>query len=144
MLDITQTMPNHVIEKTISANDIGATGAHQAGILVPKEEVILSFFPTLDKATKNPRSLLDVLDETGREWSFNFIYYNNRFFGGTRNEYRLTGMTAFFREMNVVVGDTLVFTKEGSRVIRLVVNRQRPRSNVIRLSGTWRIVKAKF
>src|SRR5215469_7482404 len=43
------------IRKTLSANDVGSTGAHQAGILIPKDPKILAFFPTLDASTKNPR-----------------------------------------------------------------------------------------
>ena len=42
------------ISKKLSANDIGINGAHQAGILVPKAKDILSFFPDLNAAIKNP------------------------------------------------------------------------------------------
>jgi hypothetical protein len=97
----------HAIEKILSANDTGETGGHQAGICVPKAENILSFFPPLNPELKNPRQVLDIKDDAGTFWSFNFIYYNNRFFGGTRNEYRLTGMTAFFREFNLKDGDKI-------------------------------------
>ncbi|TPN68808.1 hypothetical protein FJ980_32960, partial [Mesorhizobium sp. B1-1-5] len=38
------------IAKALSANDTGDTGGHQAGILVPKEEGILAFFPELDRS----------------------------------------------------------------------------------------------
>jgi hypothetical protein len=137
-------MSDFTIEKSISPNDCGANGAHQAGMLVPKEEGILSFFPALDPGIKNPRCLLHILDENDCEWTFNFIYYNNRFFGGTRNEYRLTGMTVFFREWDINAGDTLLFSKKGPRTIRIKVNHQRVQSNVLKLSGTWRIVKARF
>ena len=37
------------ISKILSANDTGETGGHQAGILVPKQEEILSFFPPLER-----------------------------------------------------------------------------------------------
>ncbi len=84
------------ISKKLSANDVGTTGAHQAGILVPKEKAILSFFPSLDPSVKNPRMTLVVRElKDGTRWEFNFIYYNNRLFGGTRNEYRLTCMTQY-------------------------------------------------
>jgi hypothetical protein len=100
------------ISKTLSTNDTGANGAHQAGILVPKDPVILSFFPPLDGETKNPRACIDLADEEGKSWRFTFIYYNNKLFGGTRNEYRLTGMTRFLREAGARPGDTLLFARD--------------------------------
>ena len=82
------------VTKLLSANDTGETGGHQAGICVPKRQEILSFFPTLDSRTKNPRmTIVFHCMNSGEKWTFNYIYYNNKFFGGTRNEYRLTGMT---------------------------------------------------
>ena len=131
------------IEKILSANDTGETGGHQAGILVPKKDPsILSFFPSLDAAIKNPRIVLDVLDDTGREWTFNFIYYNNRFFGGTRNEYRLTGMTAFFREFNLKAGDTLVLKRVSPRILKASFRRADRKGKVIKLSGAWKVIDA--
>ena len=97
------------ITKVLSMNDTGETGGHQAGILVPKGSEVLSFFPDWGNDEKNPRVSLYFFDEAGQRWKFNFIYYNNRFFdpNGTRNEYRLTGMTAFFRENGLKAGDTI-------------------------------------
>lgn len=101
------------ISKLLSTNDVGGNGTHQAGILVPKgDAAILSFFPELDAKQKNPRATISMTDGTGRSWAFNYIYYNNRFFGGTRNEYRLTGMTKFLREVGAREGDTLVFSRD--------------------------------
>ena len=51
------------IEKILSASDTGQTGGHQAGILVPKTGEVLSFFPRLDPHRKNPRVVLDVIDD---------------------------------------------------------------------------------
>lgn len=106
-------MSTKIIAKTLSANDTGETGAHMGGVLIPREDTMLSFFPRLDGTIKNPREIVDVVDDVGRDWTFQFIYYNGKFFGGTRNEYRLTGMTAFLREFNLKAGDILVFRKEG-------------------------------
>lgn len=110
--------------KTLSANDIGITGGHQAGIVVPKRREILQFFPALPSTQKNPRLVLPVRDVTSNEmWEFNYIYYNNRFFdeGGTRNEYRLTGMTRYLRMVAADVGDEIEFEKDenGSYHMRL-------------------------
>lgn len=100
----------YAISKVLSMNDTGETGGHQAGILVPKCGEILHFFPDLGNEEKNPRTALYFVDESGKSWKFNFIYYNNRFFdeNGTRNEYRLTGMTKYFRENNLKAGDTII------------------------------------
>jgi hypothetical protein len=132
------------IEKILSANDLGETGGHQAGILVPKDANILSFFPRLDSKQKNPRYVLDIIDETGREWTFSFIYYNNRFFGGTRNEYRLTGMTAFFREFNLKVGDTIILTRESPKLIRISLRRLNEGRSVLKLSSSWKVIEGEF
>ena len=103
------------IAKKLSANDIGLTGSHQAGILVPKTKDVLDFFPTLSKRAKNPRATLVVRELSKRaKWEFEFIYYNNRLFGGTRNEYRLTCMTAYLRAIDAKVGDDLVFSKDSN------------------------------
>lgn len=110
------------IIKVLSMNDVGETGGHQAGILVPKGGEVLKFFPDLGCKEKNPRVAMYFMDEGGKEWKLNFIYYNNKFFDekGTRNEYRLTGMTAYFRENCLKAGDTvtLMHGSDGMDLIR--------------------------
>ena len=105
------------ITKVLSMNDTGETGGHQAGILIPRGGDVLKFFPDLGCEEKNPRVSMYFIDQSGREWKLNFIYYNNKFFDekGTRNEYRLTGMTAYFRENGLKAGDTvtLIHRPEG-------------------------------
>lgn len=100
-----------VVEKVLSPNDIGLTGSHQAGILIPKQGELLHFFPNLDSSLYNPRAVLNFTDIYGVVWKFNYIYYNSRLRGGTRNEYRLTGMTKYLRSVDAAVGDILVFEK---------------------------------
>lgn len=135
------------IIKKLSANDIGSTGGHQAGILVPKDKEILSFFPSLDPNFKNPRTSLLVREKSdGSQWTFNFIYYNNRFFGGTRNEFRLTCMTKYLRAVNSKVGDDLIFTKNdnGSIFIECIRDSQnQPQIDIhgtLVLDGGWKII----
>lgn len=137
-------MTPHGIQKTLSANDTGATGGHQAGVLVPKGGDVLRFFPRLDPACKNPRAVIGVVDDTGHEWAFSFIYYNNRFFGGTRNEYRLTGMTAFFRQFNLKPGDTIVLHREADRLIRIRFERAQRQATKLRLSSSWKVIETEF
>ena len=138
-----------VISKKLSANDIGANGAHQAGVLVPKSKDILSFFPTLNTAIKNPRMTLLVRElADGTKWEFNFIYYNNVQFGGTRNEYRLTCMTKYLRSIDAKVGDELTFSKDENGSIFVDYIRKNNTSaqvnddGVLVLSGGWKIINS--
>ena len=139
-------MSTHAIEKVLSANDTGETGGHQAGICVPKAANILSFFPILNAKLKNPREVLDITDDSGRVWAFAFIYYNNRFFGGTRNEYRLTGMTAFFRDFNLKAEDKIMLRRESARTVRITFKRASDSGlgKVLKLSTTWKVIDADF
>ena len=101
----------------------------------------------LDSEVKNPRKTVWICGPDNVEYSFNFIYYNNELFGGTRNEYRLTGMTGFLRHNDLCEGDILVFKREmdGRRTLEI---RRKERSlqhsdqNVIKLTGNWRVIKA--
>lgn len=138
-------MRPQAISKLLSANDTGETGAHQAGILVPKEPTILRFFPQLNSGEHNPRSHLIFYDQEGERWEFAFIYYNNVFFGGTRNEYRLTRMTPFFRLNGLHAGDELILerTEQGKRLVRYQRARQarRDENGVLRLGGYWKVIE---
>ena len=98
-------MSELTITKILSANDTGETGGHQAGLLIPKKQELLRFFPKLDSSTLNPRVHLQFADQSGQNWEFAFIYYNNKHFGGTRNEYRLTRMTKYIRQEGLVASD---------------------------------------
>jgi hypothetical protein len=133
-----------VITKQLSANDTGETGGHQAGILVPKDRRILSYFPDLNADELNPRAHLPFVDQHGHRWEFAFIYYNNRFFGGTRNEYRLTRMTRYIRENSLVEGDELVFTKDTNATRHVSYRRARAavreEGGVLRLGAGWKVI----
>lgn len=126
------------IEKTLSANDIGTTGAHQAGICIPKKGGFIDFFPRLAEKEKNPRVTITFSDESGEKWKFNFIYYNNKFFGGTRNEYRLTGMTAYFRRKNLKPNDKLILNK--NTIDYFIKFEKETKTTKLTLSQTWKII----
>ena len=132
------------IGKVLSANDIGDTGGHQAGILVPKQDDILSFFPRLDERSKNPRVHLVFRDDVGERWEFAFIYYNNRFFGGTRNEYRLTRMTNYIRAHRLRPGDRVVLERDAEHRYFISYERQAPRvresDGALRLGSNWVVI----
>lgn len=130
------------IAKILSANDTGETGAHQAGILVPKDPNLLSFFPKLDSKQYNPRVHLRFLDDGGAFWEFAFIYYNNAFFQGTRNEFRLTRMTKYIRQAGLAVGDELILSQDGERylVSHKRANNPELSGKTLKLGTGWRIV----
>jgi hypothetical protein len=132
------------ISKRLSANDVGTTGAHMAGILVPKKDNTLQFFPSLVSSEKNPRVPLVFRDSGGGRWVFNFIYYNNALFGGTRNEYRLTGMTRFIRQNNLAEGDEVVLRRRDDATLTVDVRRTsraaRGGGDVLRLGTSWRVI----
>ena len=138
------------IRKKLSANDVGKTGGHQAGILVPKEEHILSFFPVLDRAEKNPRMTLVMFERTNRaRWEFNFIFYNNKHFGGTRNEYRLTVMTQYLRAIDAKVDDVLVFSRDEDASYEIDIIRANRVSSLtldgdtLVLGGGWTVIQTR-
>ncbi len=131
------------ISKVLSSNDTGETGGHQAGMLIPKGGEILEFFPALNGEEKNPRTYLYFIDDVNKRWKFNFIYYNNKFFGGTRNEYRLTGMTAYIRQNNLKTGDTIVLSRDDNGILSIRCERQNSTSSSIPklvITGTWKVV----
>lgn len=138
-------MTPRTIRKILSANDAGETGGHQAGILIPRDQRILSFFPRLDVSVLNPRTHIAFEDAAGTPWEFAFIYYNNRRFGGTRNEYRLTRMTRYIRQASLASGDEVILRRDehGRYAIRHELANSAtssgPRSTLT-LSGGWRII----
>jgi hypothetical protein len=135
------------VEKVLSPNDTGETGAHQAGLFIPWDIVEIGFFPKLDPSIKNPRCVIDLRDAAGEEWTFNFIYYNNALFGGTRNEYRLTCMTKFIRRYALKAGDSVIFKSTTSRFYGIEYRRKdepvkklADGTKVLRLSGNWVVI----
>lgn len=138
------TLETRSITKVLSANDTGETGGHQAGILVPRERRLLSFFPSLNKENYNPRAHLNFVDGSGAEWEFAFIYYNNKFFGGTRNEYRLTRMTRFIREAGLATGDEVILSRSDAGEYSIDFKRKSEAKHdgrgVLKLGSGWKIV----
>ena len=131
------------ITKHLSRNDTGETGGHQAGILIPREPGILSFFPNLDPNDYNPRHRLMFRDPLDTRWTFSFIYYNNKFFGGTRNEYRLTCMTPFMRVHNLRAGDKLILSRDEENNYHVTYKRLNEpyEKDRLRLGTAWRVVQ---
>ena len=133
------------IKKKLSKNATGETGSHQAGIAVPKDIKILSFFPDLDSTELNPRIMIKFADSFGNNWNFTFVYYNNKFFGGTRNEYRLTSTTGFIRKYNLESGDEITFKRDENNYYSIDFIRKNDHStsseDFLVIGTSWRTVR---
>jgi|TARA_R110002110_G_scaffold413699_2_gene641446 hypothetical protein len=100
--------------KILSANDTGQTKSHQAGMLIPKgDSEFRAFLGDLDSKTKNPRKTIFCRDENGDDLELQYIHYNNKLHDvkGTRNEYRLTCLTAYLRRSGALAGDEIEISK---------------------------------
>lgn len=118
------------ISKKLTKNDLGITGSHQGGICIPTEIIRLNFFPCLDSTQYNPRRIVPFHFKD-RTVFFNLIYYNNRLFKkGTRNEYRLTGMTKFLKENDCKENDVIEFSfYEGSYHVEIIKQQENEQIN---------------
>ena len=157
------------VSKTLSRNDTGETGGHQSGITITKFAAKSGVFPEMTTRVLNPRTTLIFYDFKGRTWTFEYIYYNDVFFGKPRhlshNEHRLTCTLQFTREYNLKSGDEIWFAidEEGKRYIGYdrsfsshgVTNIEEPKNElieqmnnsedfVLQLSGSWKQVKYKI
>jgi len=132
------------IQKILSLNDTGETGGHQSGILIPRREEILHFFPELSKKEKNPRVMITFTDDLQQQWMFSYIYYNNRFYGGTRNEFRLTRMTRYMGQHNLKAGDVLTLRRDIDSIYTVehtvVHERTTSSDKVLKLGDNWKVV----
>lgn len=131
-------------EKLLSRTDCSQASTHQSGMLVPKTVTgLLQIFPHLDPGQKNPRAIIICEDEAGERWKFNFIYYNNSLHdpSGTRNEYRLTGLSTYFRSQSAKAGDRFqIRPSERNRIYFVSVLPQAASNNtLVRLRG-WRTI----
>ncbi|CND44124.1 Type-2 restriction enzyme EcoRII [Yersinia frederiksenii] len=82
----------YIYIKRLSGNDTGATGGHQAGVYIPTEVIEKQFSSIVRTDLKNPDILLParISSHENLESVVRAIYYNNRYFDGTRNEKRIT------------------------------------------------------
>ena len=94
--------------KTLTANDTGESGSHQDGLHIPKSDAeLLAFLPELNIEIKNPDTLLMCVDDSGNNWTFRFVYYNNMHHdeNGTRDEYRITRVMRYLGTEGAREGD---------------------------------------
>jgi hypothetical protein len=117
--------------KRLSDNDVGITNSHQAGFLIPKLFVREGLFEELSEDELNPRLRLkfkDLSDDS--DLYLTYIYYNNKFFEGTRHEYRLTGLTRWIKNHGLKSGDTIQICRMAKYdyTIGIIKAERRPRS----------------
>jgi hypothetical protein len=129
-------------QKTLSANDVGSTKAHQAGIHIPKtEKALLDFLPPLDPKKRNPDAWIECVDEDGEIHRFRYVYYKNKLHdeGGTRNEYRITHMTGYLSRIGAKAGDVLEISrtaKDNHYSLRIMKSNKTQKSGVNLLTDT--------
>jgi len=93
--------------KFLSANDTGETGAHQAGIYIPKPAVKILFDDKFSKGQNHDRRA-EIAWHDGKVTQNRFIYYGR----GTRNEYRITQFGRGFEYLSEEhTGDLFVLSK---------------------------------
>ena len=86
------TRPDRILfAKRLSGNDTLANGTHQAGPYIPKG-FLFRVSPAINRTDiKNPDARLDLaIDSHPDHRQVRAIWYNNKLFGGTRDEARLT------------------------------------------------------
>jgi hypothetical protein len=127
--------------KVLSATDAGVTKSNQAGLHIPiTDRELLDFLSPLDTSILNPSAWITCIDEHGQIWKFRFVYYNNKIHsvGGTRNEYRLTHTTRYFRKYSAFEGDSFEISKDIDTSlfrIRLLPAQKYNRADKVKLRG---------
>ncbi len=139
--------------KVLSRNDTGETNSHQSGISIPKNVAASGIFPSLTADTLNPRVDVTFYDEDNVAWTFQYIYYNDLFFGKPygkgHNEYRLTCVIDYIRKYNIKSGNEIWFSIDDNGVRRIGYMGQKQEAQllindatVIKLSPGWHYIKA--
>lgn len=110
LTDAIQAVQNSEIafSKFITANDVGTTGAHQAGFHIHKNGWPL-FFNSPGQKGENKDKFVTIKWQNNFETQSRFIYYGVN----TRNEYRLTRFGRGFPYLHDEnIGDLLIITKQ--------------------------------
>lgn len=120
------------IFKVLSRNDTGETGGHQSGISIPRAIASSPIFPEMSKNILNQRREINFIDEGGKEWVLQYIYYNDKYHGKPikkcHDEFRLTCTNAYIKEHNIKSGDQIWFAidEDGVRYIGFLRDGQQP------------------
>lgn len=137
------------IYKVLSKNDTGETKSHQSGITIPKKVAQSGIFPDLGIEELNPRIEVTFFDEEGTKWNFQYIYYNDVFFGKPKhqahNEFRMTCVKDYIRENHIKSGDSIWFAIDDNGIRHIGFEKaeteeKEPRT-FIKLTGGWKYIK---
>jgi len=128
--------------KRLSPNDLGITGGHQSGILIPKE-CAETYFPRLLPNTGIARTKVTLnFQSDPTPYVCNFIYYSSK------DEYRITLIPhSHFRECRS--GDLLIFTPTSKNSFNVALAKKKDNSlrKFSRLisedKGAWGQLKAE-
>jgi len=142
------------IYKTLTRNDTGETKSHQSGITIPKEIADTEIFPKLGINQLNPRIEIIFFDEEKTAWKFQYIYYNDIYFGKEKkkghDEHRLTCVTKYIKQNSIKSGDSIWFSIDENNVRKIGFERAKDEekeneydNNIIRLSNGWRYIEIK-
>ncbi|MCQ2087064.1 MAG: hypothetical protein MJZ37_03220 [Bacilli bacterium] len=135
--------------KVLTRNDTGETHSHQSGITIPKKVADTGIFPNLGVDVLNPRENVLFFDENKMGWEFQYIYYNDVFFGKPKekahNEHRLTCVRKYIQENNIKSGDSIWFSIDdnGIRHIGFIKQEKEEKNEPkkIVLGSGWHCVK---
>lgn len=135
--------------KILTRNDTGETNSHQSGITIPTVVAKSGIFPKMSKEVLNPREEITFFDEEKVAWNFQYIYYNDVYFGKPKNkshnEHRLTCVRQYIKENQIRSGDSIWFgiDDNGVRYIGFKKAEQeiQEKKNVIKLTRNWHYVK---
>jgi hypothetical protein len=111
--------------KNLTKTDVGRRGddgkkSNQSGVGVSKKS--LAVFPHLDPDELNPDVEIEADDDLGVHLDLRFIYFNGRLHGvNSRNEYRITGLGAYFREHGADIGDVFTMQRMSDRSYHLTL-----------------------
>ena len=143
---------NKKVYKTLSKNDTGETHSHQSGITIPKVVAYSGIFPKLSKEILNHRTDITFYDEEGVVWNFQYIYYNDVFFGKPKekghNEFRLTCVRDYIKKYNITAGNEIWFSidEKNVRHIGYIESKEMEKlelndNKVIKLSQGWHYIE---
>lgn len=143
------------IYKTLTRNDTGETNSHQSGITIPKEIAKTRIFPELGTEQLNPRVELVFYDENNTAWKFQYIYYNDLYFGKEKkkahDEHRLTCVRQYIKENKIKSGDSIWFSIDENNVRRIGFESEREEEEnimdnekiILKLSNGWKCIEIK-
>lgn len=129
------------LRKRLTANDLGVTGSHQAGLHIPKS--VAGFFPELNSEALNPDSWFAVEDGAGAAHRWRFIHYNNGVVAnGTRDEFRVTYVREFLIGQLAKPGDVLELSAlpDGRYAASVLGKGNEGDFLMLQTSGPWAII----